>query len=90
MSVTAENVLHHASAVTQRKYSVRQFIATYGVPPNIAAIAWNHIILLDAYHSESIALEDLLMVLHFLKTYTNETVLSKLFNKTEITFWLKY
>ena len=90
MNVTEQNVLHHASCITKRKYSGRQFTAVYGVPPNIAAVAWNHMVQLDTYQGSNISLTDFLMVLHFLKIYSNETVLSNLFHTTEKTFRSKY
>ena len=89
MTVTAANVLNTATPVTKTKYSDRQFIAIYGVCANVGAVAWNHIIQLEAY-DVSVGLKDFLMLLHFLKTYSSETVLCRLFGITEKTFRSKY
>ena len=66
MTVTAANVLNTATTVTKTKYSDRQFIAIYGVCANVGAVAWNHIIQLEAY-DVSVGLKYFLMLQHFLK-----------------------
>ena len=90
LKVTASQVRAVALATTGKRYTIRQFRALFGVSQNITAICWE-LMLADSRTVElGIKIQDLLKALHFLKCYSTETQLSKLFGITEKTFRERY
>ena len=83
-------VLSVALANTGNRYTIRQFRTLFGVSPALTAIAWNLMLSDPRTIDQGVELKDLLKAQHFLKCYSTETHLCKLFKVTEKTFRERY
>ena len=90
LELTPSMVIEVAHSSTKRRYSIREFKALFGVSPQITAKTWSLMLKDSETAKNGIVCTDLLMALHFFKTYTTEDHLSKLFNVTAKTFRERY
>ena len=84
------DVIRIAESSTRSKYTRRQFKSMFGISSHVAAIVWKEMQKDNNVVGRNIGLKDFLMMLHFLKTYSTETVLCNAFGCTEKTFRGKY
>ena len=89
-SFTPTMVLEVAHSSTKRRFAIREFKALFGVSPRVTALTWSLMLKDPETEKKGIVCNDLLMALHFLKTYSTEDHLSKLFNVTSKTFRKRY
>ena len=90
LSFTLKMVMEVVHSSTKRRFTIREFKALFGVSPQVTALTWSLMLKDPETGGKGIVCGDLLMALHFLKTYSTEDHLSKLFNFTVKTFRKRY